>query len=226
MFRARVRYAEGSNRVMLTYYLPGGWFAPLVGLWCIAGGLAVGIGVAVALTVAGLVDTHTFRLVLIVVTGIMAVTLYAAGYLRALRTRFLRITFDYARRLIGIHPAYANQRPVWYAFEDVHAFRLIDRSNAWRVSCALLMEPYDGEPETLLVLNRPCDDEQTALPHFVTRLEAQLEVDLAVEDDLPPLPWHVTPPVPARRGYYDQSAELPGEPNEPYDVYDDQQPSE
>jgi hypothetical protein len=215
MSRARIQYAERSNRVILTYHLPGGWFAPLVGFWCMVGGLAVGIGVAVALTVAGLIEPATFRQVLIVVTAGMAVFLYAAGYLWALRTRFLQITFDYARDRIEIYPAYANRRPVWYAFEDVFAFRLFDRSTAWRAGCALMMERYGDEPETLLALNRHCDDERTALPHFVARLEAQLEVNPDAETDPRPSPLPVMLPVPARRGH-----------GGPHDVYDAQQPPE
>jgi hypothetical protein len=215
MARARIRYTEGSNCVILTYHLPGGWLAPLVGFWCVAGGLAVGIGVAVALTVAGLTDTITFRQVLIAVTVIVAGMLYAAGYLWALRTRFLRLTFDYAGDRIEIYPAYANRRPAQYAFGDVFAFRLIDRSTAWRAGCALLMEKYGDEPETLLALNRHCDDERTALPHFVARLEAQLEVNPVADTDPHPLPLSVALPVPVRRAHGD-----------PYDVYNAQQPPE
>jgi hypothetical protein len=226
MARARIRYHEQPDRVILTYHLPTAWFAPSAGFWCLVGGLAVGTGVAVPLLAAGVIGegTLTFRQVLAAVTVISAAALYLAGYVGRRRSRYLRVTFDYARGVLDVEPAYAGQRPVRYALDEIAAFDLVDRSTRWQTGCALTLARHGtSQPETLLALPRACDDERTALPHFVTRLEAQLEANpYAPDDDIPPAPSHALRPVPARRWQ-------PVEPEPldfPDDDYDDQQPTE
>jgi hypothetical protein len=220
MARARIRYNEQPNRVILTYRLPAAWFAPAACLWCLVGGAAVGTGITVALSATGVTGegTITFQQSLIAVTLITAILLYLLGYLWALRSRFLRITFDYARNVLDIEPAYASRRPVRYAFDEIDAFELVNRSTRWQTGCALTLARHGAsQPETLLALPRACDDERTALPHFVTRLEAQLEANpYAVDEDLPPAPPHLQLPVPARRW---QPENFP-------DDDDDQQPAQ
>jgi hypothetical protein len=200
MARARIQYNEQPNRVILTYHLPTAWFAPAACFWCLVGGAAVGTGIAVALAAAE-VGTITFRQTLIAVTLVAAILLYLLGYLWALRSRYLRVTFDYTRDTLNVEPAYAGHRPVRYAFDEIDAFELIDRSTRWQTGCALVVARRGtAQPETLLALPRACNDEGTALPHFVTRLEAQREADpYAVDEDVPPTPLNVSPPVPARR---------------------------
>ncbi len=208
MARARIRYNEQPDRVILTYHLPAAWLSPAACFWCLVGGLAVGIGIAVPLSAAGV---NTFRPILIAVTLITALPLYLLGYLWALRSRYWRVTFDYARDVLTVEPTYVGRRPVRYAFDEIVAFELVDRSTRWRTGCALTLARHGvAQSETLLALPRACDDERTALPHLVTRLEAQLEADPHVlDDDVPPL-------VPARRWPQDSSD----------DEYDDQQSAE
>jgi hypothetical protein len=221
MSRARIRYAEEPNGVILTYYLPDARLEPTAGVWCLAGGVAVGIGLATALAAAGV--TIPFRSVLVAVTVVVAAALYISGYWRALRTRYVQIAFDHARAVITVHRAYAGQRPVDYALEDVAAFRLVDRSTRWQIGCALLMtQRSTSRPAILVAVHRSCEDERSALPHFVDRLEAQLEANPYAQDDLPPLPMRAALPVPARRWHHDE----PAYPDFPDDGYDDQQPAE
>jgi hypothetical protein len=212
MARARIRYNEQPNRVILTYHLPTAWVAPAACFWCLVGGSAVGTGIAVALSAAE-VGTLTFRQSLIAVTLVTAVLLYLLGYLLALRSRYLRITFDYARDVLNVERAYAGRRLVRYAFDEIDTFELIDRSTRWQTGCALTLARRNiSQPETLLALPRACDDERTALPHFVTRLEAQLEADpYAVDDDVPPTPLHAAPPVPARRWQPNSPPDFPND---------------
>lgn len=212
MARARIRHNEQPDRVILTYHLPGAWWSLSACFWCLAGGLAVGIGIAVPLSAAGM---SAFRPILIAVTLITALLLYLLGYLWALRSRYWRVTFDYARDVLTVEPVYAGRRPVRYAFDEIAAFELVDRSTRWQTGCALTLVRHGvAQPDTLLALPRACDDERTALPHLVTRLEAQLEADPhALEDDVPPF---VPPLVPARRWQQDS----------PDDEYVDQQSAE
>jgi hypothetical protein len=221
MARARIRYDEQLNRVIFTYRLPTTWFAPAVCFWCLVGALAVGTGMAVTLSAAGVIGKGkiTFRQVLIAVTAISAILLYLVEYLWVLRSRYLRVTFDYARSRLDVKPVHAGQRPLRCAFDEIAAFELVDRSTRWQTGCALtLARRSTSQPETLLALPRAYDDERTALPHFVMRLEAQLEAGpYTVDEDIPPTPLHVPPPVPAWRR---QPVEPPHPPD---DDYDDQQ---
>lgn len=226
MARAHIRYHEQPNRVILTYHLPTAWFAPSAGFWCLVGGLAVGTGITVPLAAAGVIGdgSLTFGQVLAAITVISAVVLYLVGYIARLRARYLRVTFDYARGVLDVESAYAGQRRTRYALDEIDAFELVDHSTRWQTGCTLiLLRRGAAQPETLLALPRACDDERTALPHFVTRLEAQREANpFALNDDLPPMPLHTPRPVPARRWQ-------PVEP-EPLDFPDDdtdnQQPTE
>jgi hypothetical protein len=215
MARPRIRYAQDSNSIVLTYHLPGGWFAPLAVAWSMAGGLAVGIGVAVVLAVVG-ATAISFGQALMAGTVIVAITLYVLGSRWAQRVRFLRVTFDYAQNALAVWRAYAGQRPAWFAFEDVAGFRLVARSAGWRAGCALVMDVYDAEPEILVALGRRADDEGTALPHLVARLEAQLTLRLEPDE-----PVYAAPPVPARRWPHE---DISGAPE--HDVYHYQQSSE
>jgi hypothetical protein len=229
MSRARIKVADEAHRTILTYTLPDDrWMLPVL-LWCAAGGLAVGIGAAVVLTLAGLIGggTHNFTLVMGIITLVAATLLYTVGYLAGLRKRFLRITFDYARCLIELDPSYIGQRRTRYALEDVEEFRVVDCSTVQHARCALVMVRRSG-PQTLLVLNRPHDDERSGLPQLAARLDAQLSLDPArPDDDLPHLPpiFTVTPPVPARRGW-SAEAEFDGDLDAPetYDLDRQQSP--
>ncbi len=203
MSRARIKVADEAHRTTLTYTLPDSrWMLPVL-LWCAAGGLAVGIGAAVVLTLAGLIGPGTldFGLALVIIAAAVAALLYTAGYLWGLRARFLRITFDYARCAIEIDPSYSGQRRTRCTFDDVAEFRVVDCSTRHHARCALVMDRRRG-PQTLLVLNFRHDDEGSGLPQLAARLDAQLSLDPAhLDDDLPHLPpiFTVAPPVPARR---------------------------
>jgi hypothetical protein len=203
MARAHVHYHEQPNRVILTYHLPTAQFSLSAGFWCLVGGLAVGIGIAVPLTAAGIIGdgTPTLGQALAAITVISTVALYLVGYAGRRRSGYLRIIFDYARRVLDVEPTYAGQRRVRYAFDEIDTFELVDRSTRWQTGCALILVRRGiSQPETLLALPRACNDERSGLPHFLTRLEAQLEANpFALDDDLPPTPLYAPRPVPARR---------------------------
>lgn len=215
MVRAHISYAQDPNCIVLTYRLPGGWFAPLAAAWSIAGGLAVGIGIAVVLAVVG-AGVISFGQALIAGAVIVAFALYVLGSRWAQRVRFLRVTFDYAQNALAVWRAYAGQRPAWFAFEDVAGFRLVARSAGWRTGCALVMDVYGAEPEILVALGRRADDERTALPHLVARLEAQLTLRFEPDDSV-----YAAPLAPARRWPHEDTSGAPE-----HDVYHYQQSPE
>ena len=76
-----------------------------------------------------------------------------------------------------------------------YGFRLVARR---RTGCALVMDIYGAEPEILVALGRRADDERTALPHLVARLEAQLTLRLDPDDSV-----YAAPLAPARRWPHD-----------------------
>jgi hypothetical protein len=194
MPRARIQYYEEPHCVAFIYHPPARWFAPLAFLWCLASGLAVGVGVAVGMTIVGVTNV-SFRQALLGTALVVAAALYVVGYVLAQRGLRLRVTFDYARGALAVLPPHARGRR--YAFDDVIEFRLSEQ----RGGCALLMETRSAGTVPLVAVPARCEAERTELPHLIERLDAHLNAAFAPEDDLPPAPTSATwspLPVPAR----------------------------
>jgi hypothetical protein len=184
MPRARIDYRESTDQVTFTYRLPGRLFAPVAGIWCVIGGLAVGVGLALALVVAEMVDDPTqdpagFRLAL--VAGMLAgsLALYAL-YARAVWRQRVRVAFDYAQNAITIRGLDARQRTIPFA----HALSFwLDEQN----QRTLVLETDNIGLVMLLELDQAGDEMQLA--HFAGRLNANLTAIQAVpDDDIPPIP--------------------------------------
>ena len=192
MARARVQLVEGAERTTFTYHLPVGWFTPAVWLWCLLGGLPVGIGAALA-TRAANDYPRLVRTVLVGVTIVVAGALYAL-YVLSVQRLALHITFDRARSRVGFRQVSAR-RWTWYPRSSVEGFRLVREPSGARLGCALVMDTRDSAL-TLVQVSQDCYA-QSGLPHLVTRLNTQLQ--LPPRDVLAdiPHPERVVPP-PAR----------------------------
>ncbi len=206
MTRARINYVEGTERTTFIYRRPGSRFAPRVWAWSLTGGLAVGVGAALALAVAGLTGTggRSFDGAVIAGTVVGALALYAGTYRAAQRAMGLRISFDYVDNAVGIRlidgPAWR-----WFPVEDVLDFRLARQTTGWRAGCTLIMDTDSAGPVELVMARRDCYEE-SGLPHLVSRLNARLQTVAGItssELPPPPPPAHVRPPSPAHRDYPD-----------------------
>lgn len=185
MPRAHIDYRDDAYRRTFTYRLVDRRAVLAAWLWCAIGGLAVGVGTAVALAVAGRLDTggQSFRAVLVLAALAAALALYLLVYRRAARHAVLRVSFDLNRLAVGVCQPGAGGRWRWHALDDVTEFRLSENEQA---GCALMMDTVRG-PVRLVTVHSACD-EQSGLPHLAGRLTAHLHTLYAPPDDLPDVP--------------------------------------
>jgi len=173
-----------------SYRQPARRFAPRVWFWSVLGGLAMGLGTALILIVAGQMtySDAAFRAVLAGGTLAGASLLYLVFYRLALYRMVLRVGFDPARQAISVR-LMRTRETRWYAFEDVLTFRLVRHAEGWRRGCGLVMHTESAGPVELVLTDLPCY-ERTGLPHFVRRLTAELEIVHRTrrDYDLPPRP--------------------------------------
>lgn len=205
MTRAHINYVEGTERTTFIYRRPGTHFVPRIWAWSLVGGLAVGVGVAVALTAAGVtgVGGLGFDVALIAGTLLGGLALYSGIYRAALGDIGLRISFDYVEDAVGVRLVDAPDWR-WFPANDVLEFRLARQSEGWRAGCTLIMETDSAGSVLLVLAGRDCYEE-SGLPHLVSRLNARLKtVAGTASSELPPPPSPASTargerPRPARR---------------------------
>lgn len=197
MARAQVQFVEGAQRTTFIYRLPARWFTPLVWLWCLIGGLPLGIAAAL-IARAAMDNALLVRASLVGLTLIGAVGLYAL-YVLAVWRMALHITFDRARSQVGYRPAHAR-RSTWLPRSSVEGFRLASGTDD-QPGCTLIMDTRI-DSLTLVHVEEDCYA-QSGLPHLVARLNLQLEPASEDTDGVGvPAPLRAATPLrPARRGY-------------------------
>jgi hypothetical protein len=190
MLRARIDYHESPDRITFAYRLPGRLVAPVVLVWCGVGGLAVGVGLALALLVADIIsdpgrDPTAFRLALGLGTAAGALALYLL-YARAVWMQRVRVAFDYARNAVEARDL-VNRR-VTVPFADALSFGLAERTAGRQDGCALVLDTAGTGPVALFVVPLDCYAETNQLSNLVGRLNANLSAIHAVPDsDLAPV---------------------------------------
>ena len=178
MPRARIRVRQTPSRLTVTYRLPGRLLSPAAWFWCLVGGLAVGIALALALVVAGILDVdgdrRGFRIALAAGTAGGAVVLYA-GYAWAVLRRRLRVVFDAAQRRVTLHLVAGERRAGRYPVDEVVLFRLAEHAAGPRDGCILVMETAAAGPVALLTLPEGCHTPDTQLSTLAGQLNAYLD---------------------------------------------------
>lgn len=185
MLRAQITTRETPNRATVVYRLPVPLLAPTAGLWALVGGLAVGTGTTVGLTVAGVTvegggSALTFRAALLVLSAAAALALYMLIYLPSVVGRRLSVTFDLDSHTLAARLPHQPRRPVTHSIDDVIVFRLVDHDG-----CLLVMETTQG-PVTLAATGRVCHRHE--LPALVGHLNGYLADGRTILDDIPDLP--------------------------------------
>ncbi len=196
MARAQVQFVEGAQRTTFIYRLPTGWFTPIVWLWCLIGGLPLGIAAAL-IARAALDNALLVGASLAGLTVVGAVGLYAL-YLLAVWRMALRITFDRARHQVGYCTVRAR-RWTWLPRSSVEGFRLASGSDE-KPGCTLIMDTRT-DSVTLVHVEEDCYA-QSGLPHLVARLNLQLEPTDEDTDG-------ISIPVPLRMAAPHRPARLP-----------------
>ena len=192
MPRARIRVRHTPDRLTVTYRLPGRLLSPIAWLWCLVGGLAVGIGLALALVAAGTLavdeDWQGFRIALAAGTMAGAATLYLS-YVWAVLRRRLRVVFDAAQRQASLHLVAGERRAGRYRLDDVVLFRLAEHAAGPHKGCILVMETTAG-PVALVTLPGGCHNPDTQLSNLAGQLNAYLDAlratEAAYDDDYQP----------------------------------------
>ena len=153
------------------------------------GGVALGIATAAVLLAAGLGEGWlTFRAALLLGAVIGTLLVYGAVYLPAARRRMLCVIFDHHHGDVLVRRTDLAQPPARYVFEDVIAFRLVERPNG-RQGCALVMETGSGGDFVLLIDHHPCQQEPM-LSQFAGYLHGYLDTlfNQHSTDPVPPQP--------------------------------------
>jgi len=207
MARAQVQVVQSAQRTTFIYRLPAGWFTPVVWLWCVVGGLPIGIAAAL-IARAALDNALLFRAALVGLTVLGAAALYAL-YVGAVWRMALRVAFDRARDRVGYRPIRARGW-TWLPRSSVEGFRLASGSGE-KSGCTLLLDTRT-DSLTLAHVDQDCYA-QSGLPHLVARLNLQLEPAEEDTDGISvPAPLRAAAPLrPARRGYraLDEAAPRP-----------------
>ena len=164
-----IAYSEEAGRTTFAYTPRLPWLTPRVWLWCALGGLALGVGVGVALSGAGV---WPFGRAALLGTLVGALGLYALVRLTARPTPALFVTFDLLERTVQVRSRHLRA-PVRYALDEVVGFRVEQRATGWRGGCVLVIETVARGTLDLLPAGRECYL-RPALPALVLRLNEQL----------------------------------------------------
>ncbi len=192
---------HADEQVTISYRAcPDGWW-PVVWLWCLAGGIPVGLVLATSLLVAGVLDetATSFRLVAGAGTLCAAALLYGLVVRRG-QKRVLRVTFDGRNQQVGVLLP-ADDRWQWYDLDDVILFRLAQQAEDVENGDMVIMET-DSAGAVPLVADRLECSGYGGLPALVGRLNAHLDVlrdnrrDLFGPPPPPAVPRRKTPPAP------------------------------
>jgi len=181
MPRARIQVRQTPDRLTVTYRLPGRLLSLAAGFWCLVGGLAIGIALALALVLTGVLDVDTngdwgrFRIALGIGTAAGAILLYT-GYAWAVLRRRLRVVFDAARRQVALHLVAGTRRAGRYPIGDVVLFRLAQHAAGPGGGCILVMETASEGPIALLTLPEDCHTPDTQLSILAGELNAYLDM--------------------------------------------------
>ncbi len=196
MARSRIESRRTTEGVIFTYRLPAQLLAVRAWWWSALGGLAIGVGAAVTLLIAGAVTGPgrgwlTFRAALLLGAVIGTLLVYGAAYWPAARRRMLSLTFDRRREEVLIRRTDLLQSPARFAFEDVIAFRLVDQPGG-RQGCVLVMETASAG-DFVLLLGRHACYEDAVLSQFAATLHGYLDTLFSEHnpDPVPP-PSHVS----------------------------------
>jgi hypothetical protein len=177
MPRARIWVRQTSDRLTVTYRLPGRLLSPAAWFWSLVGGLAIGIAAALALVVAGAVDVdedwRAFRIALAAGTASGAALLYL-GYAWTVLRRRLRVVFDAAHRRVTLQLVAGERRAGRYPLGDIVLFRLAEHAAGPRGGCILVMETAAEGPVALLTLPEGCHTPATQLSTLAGQLNAYL----------------------------------------------------
>lgn len=195
---SRIADWREADQVTVVYRLPGRWFAPVALLWCVVGGLALAIGLTLALIVAGITDPSgqgwlTTRVSLAGGTLLGACALYGLVYLPAAWRQYLCVIFDYRDTIVTIELTNSGRRPVHYLMQDVIAFRLAEQAVGREVHCALIMETAGAGPVPLVISRHPCHEDKSDLAQLVGRLSGRIYAiqnhqDTFYNEPIPPVP--------------------------------------
>lgn len=169
---ARIDYLESAERVIFVYHPAFNPVAPLALLWSLSGGLAVGVGLSVGLVALGALPIQdgpqAFRTVLLGGTVIGALLLFVVGLVYALRTRALKIVFDYPGQRLLICPP-GERDPLHVPFRQALAFHLVVDEGVDRGTLTLELE----EAPPLPVIAGSFHDEH--ISQLSERLNAHLD---------------------------------------------------
>jgi hypothetical protein len=167
----RINVQRKLDRVTYSYRLPDRRAMLVAWGWCVGGGAAIGVALAVGLAVAGLTVAPdesglTFRAALLIGTVAGTLLMLALLYVPGAR-RVLRVTFNYVGDIVEVRFPYARiQR---FNRRDVIAFRLAHDEHGARL---LVMETGSTGPVILAQARR-----EGALPQLVGQLNEQVHHD-------------------------------------------------
>ena len=190
---------QTPNQVTVVGRVQGYDLQPLIILWCLAGGLAVGLALAVMLAVLGLIevgaDWTPFRGILGGGTLGVGTLLFMLALRLIRRHRELRITFNYAAHYLSILPVGSSRsRPIEVHFLGAVAFEIQSRPGLLRRYCELVLHTHDQGVIALACLRGARPTERSGLPQLAERLNQQLNAVQSLAQTVSP-PSALVPPI-------------------------------
>ncbi len=191
MARSPIHVQEYPEGITFSYRLSTPFATTLlIALWCVVGGLAVGVGAAVAWGVLDLAALRgaSFGAVLLAGWGVGVLVLYVFVVLLPGSGHALHVAFNPQVHALAVRLPTTSE---WtrYRWDDVLVFRLVRHDGRLTSRCGLVMDTSDG-PVTLLGTRINCY-ERGGLSTLAGYLNVQLNAVLAPDDES-------QRPVPAR----------------------------
>ena len=194
MARSPIHVQEYPEGITFSYRLSTPFATTLlIALWCVGGGLAVGVTAAVGWGVLDLTALRgaSFGAVLLAGWGVGVLVLYVLVVLLPGSGHDLHVAFNPQAHALAVR---LPTTPEWtrYRWDDVLVFRLVRRDGRLTSRCGLMMDTPDG-PVTLLGTRINCY-ERGGLSTLAGYLNVQLNaVPATDEEPQRPVPARMSP---------------------------------
>ncbi len=175
MVNGQIEFQNEAGRTAYEYRPRVPVITPGVWLWCVVGGLPVGVAGATVITLLGVTEQVTFTGALAAFAAAGALALFVIARLVTHPRVVLRVTFDVLTGVIEIVRVHARPQDVTFALLDVGGFRTETRAVSGSARCALLLDTVRGDVLPLVQLAGACHP-RTGLQDLADRLTMALEV--------------------------------------------------
>lgn len=225
MVNGQIEFQNEAGRTAYEYRPRVPAFTPGVWLWCVAGGLPVGVAGAIAITLLGVAQEITFAGALAAFAAAGALALFVIARLVTHPRVVLHVTFDVLTGVIEIERVHGHPPDVAFSLLDVSGFRTETRTVSGASRCALLLDTVRGDVLPLVQLAGVCHP-RTGLQDLADRLTMALEVARNEVVASPPRvaqpsayqpPTILRPAVPPRRTRSSDESLSPDTPDDAHD---------